>query len=72
MTIGSLPEEGRGRGGGGGGEWRDMECMRCVVNKRKEKAGKKEEKVLSQNWREKQVDLVVVLNPFSINGSNFT
>ena len=46
--------------------------VRCVTNKRKEKAGKKEKKVLSQNWREKQVDLVVVPNTFSINGSNFT
>ena len=46
--------------------------VRCVTNKRKEKAGTKEEKVLSQKWREKQVDLVVVPNTFSINGSNFT
>ena len=45
--------------------------VRCVTNKRKEKAGKRE-RCLSQNWREKQVELVVVLNPFSINGSNFT
>ena len=44
--------------------------VRCVTNKWKEEAGKRE-RYLSQKWREKQVDLVVVLNPFSISGSNF-
>ena len=53
--------------------WGEMERygVKCVTNKRKEKAGKRES-YLSQKWKEKQVDLVVVPNPLSINGTNFT
>ena len=64
---GTLGEGGGGGGGRNGEIWSEV----CVTNKWKEEAGKME-KCLSQNWREKQVDLVAVPNPFSINGSNFT